>query len=153
MAFFFPVPALPKLRVHQRHSKKKKKRHLDITRLNTISPAEHMGKSTSISMLFVDLGKLYHACVNLIQFSPSDSSSHGNTEAHTLVDQECWKTTRRSCFPPVMKRIAFCHGLEQAAAHRGLILYSMAIYHGGLHFAWWNRAGFGSLLFIRCSGF
>jgi hypothetical protein len=66
-----------------------KKRHLDITRLNTISPAEHMGKSTSITMLFVDLGKLYHAWVNLIQFSPSDSSSHGNTEAHTLVDQEC----------------------------------------------------------------
>jgi hypothetical protein len=48
-----------------------------------------MGKSTSITMLFVDLGKLYHAWVNLIQFSPSDSSSHGNTEAHTLVDQEC----------------------------------------------------------------
>lgn len=41
----------------------------------------------------------------LSQLSLFDSSSHGNIEAHTLADQECWKTARRSYFPPGIENI------------------------------------------------
>lgn len=37
-------------------------------------------------------------------FSLHDSSSHDNREEHTWVDQKCRKSTRRSYFPPGIRK-------------------------------------------------